>query len=197
LTCVVGFIDKEKGVTYIGADSLGSNGYSKTVRNDKKLFKLKDTPEAILGYTSSYRMGQLLMYADNLIDELSIKNDKINHEYLVTRFIPNIITLFEKGGYSRNNSGEKEGGVFLLGYKDSLYKIEADFQVGISSDNYNATGCGEEYALGSLKTTENMDFTPVERIHLALQSASKFSVGVAPPYYIINTRDDSVIELFN
>jgi ATP-dependent protease HslVU (ClpYQ) peptidase subunit len=194
MTVIVGMIDKENGVTYLGGDSLGSNGYSKTVRNDKKVFKLKDTPNAILGYTSSFRMGQLLMYANNLIDELSIKNDKINHEYLVTNFVPNVINLFEKGGYSRNNSGEKTGGVFLLGYKDNLYKIESDYQVGISYDNYDACGSGEDYALGSLRTTENMDLSPIERIHLALQSASKFSVGVAPPFYIINTKTDEVIE---
>lgn len=190
MTCIVGLVDN--GITYIGGDSCGSNGYSKTTRADKKVFKLKDTSNAILGYTSSFRMGQLLMYATELIDNRDEPN--INHEYLVTKFIPNVIKLFENGGYSKNIDGEKEGGFFLLGYKDNLYKIESDYQVGISVDNYDACGCGEDYALGSLKTTENLDLSPIDRIHMALQAASKFSTGVAAPFYIINTSDDTVVE---
>jgi ATP-dependent protease HslVU (ClpYQ) peptidase subunit len=187
MTCIVGLI--ENGVAWLGADSCGSNGYDKVIRKDKKIFKLKDT-SAIVGYTSSFRMGQLLMYSNNLIDKRDEPN--INHEYLVKYFIPNVIKLFEDGGYSRNKSGEKEGGEFLLAYKDKLYKIESDYQVGESCDNYDACGCGEEYALGSLKTTEDMNMTPKERIHKALESASKFSCGVAPPFYIVNTKDNEI-----
>jgi ATP-dependent protease HslVU (ClpYQ) peptidase subunit len=190
MTCIVGLI--ENGVTYIGGDSLGSNGVSKVSRKDKKVFKLKDTNNAILGYTSSFRMGQLLMYATGLID----KRDEpdINHEYLVTKFVPNITKVFEGGGYAKSKDGEKRGGTFLFGYKSKLYKIESDFQVGESFDNYDACGCGEDFALGSLKSTENLSLSPEERIRIALQAASKFSVGVAPPYYIINTSNDEVVE---
>lgn len=190
MTCIVGLI--HNGITYIGGDSLGSNGFSKTVRKDKKVFHLKDTKNAVLGYTSSYRMGQLLMYGTGLIDSRDEPN--IDHEYLVTKFIPNIIKLFEDGGYSRNNSGEKRGGSFLLGYKDKLYKIESDFQVGESVDKYDACGSGKDFALGSLKTTEKSNLSPEDRIRMALQAASKFSVGVAPPYYILNTNETSLIE---
>ncbi len=190
MTCIVGIV--ENGITYIGGDSLGSNGWSKTSREDKKVFKLADTDSAILGYTSSYRMGQLLMYAEGLIDNRDEPN--IDHKYLVTKFIPNVIKLFEDGGYAKNESGEKRGGSFLLGYKDKLYTIEGDYQIGISADSYDAVGCGEEFALGSLKTTENLGYSPLTRIRMALQAASKFSVGVAPPYYIINTENNEVIE---
>lgn len=193
MTCIIGVIDK--GITYIGGDSLGSNGYNGTVRKDKKVFKLKDTSNAILGYASSFRMGQLLTYATGLIDKRD--EPKIDHEYIVTKFIPSITKLFENNGYGKNNSGEKQGGVFLLGYKNKLWKIENDYQVGESFDNYDACGCGEEYALGSMCTTENMDLTPIERIHKALQSASKFSVGVSAPFYIINTGNDEVIEFLD
>lgn len=192
MTCIVGLIDKEKGITYLGGDSLGSNGYSGVLRKDKKVFKLKDTKNVAIGYTSSFRMGQLLNYATGLIDKRDEPN--IDHEYIVTNFIPNIIKLFENGGYSRNNSGEKEGGTFLLAYKDKLWNIESDYQVGESFDNYDSCGSGSYFALGSLATTEDMDLSPVERIHLALQSASKYSVGVQPPFYIINTDNDEVIE---
>lgn len=190
MTCIVGLV--HEGVTYIGGDSLGSNGYSKTVRKDKKVFKLKDTDNAILGFTSSFRMGQLLMYATGLIDSRDEPN--IDHKYLVTKFVPNVISTFEHGGFGKNHSGDKSGGTFLLGYKGKLYNIEDDYQVGESSDNYDACGSGVYFALGSLHATEGADLSPVERIRLALQAASKFNVSVAPPYYIMNTENDKVVE---
>lgn len=190
MTCIVGLV--HDGITYIGGDSLGSNLYTKTVRKDVKVFKLKDTNNAIVGYTSSFRMGQLLMYASDLIDSRDEPN--IDHEYLVTKFVPNVIKLFEDGGYGKSNSGEKSGGEFLFGYKDRLYKIQSDYQVGESLDNYDACGGGEEFALGSLRTTENLGLSPEERIRLALQSASKFSTSVAPPYQIVNTDNNDVIK---
>lgn len=192
MTAIIGMIDQETGITYIGADSLGSNGCSKVVRKDKKVFKLKDTPNALIGFTSSYRMGQLLMYANGLIDKRDEPN--INHEYITTKFIPNTIKLFENGGFNTNNSGAKKGGFFMLAYKDKLWGIECDYQVSESVDNYIAMGIGERFALGSLYSTENTKLTPIERIHLALQSASKFAIGVAPPFYIMNTKNNEVVE---
>lgn len=190
MTCIVGLV--HEGVTYIGADSLGSNTYVKTIREDKKVFKLKDTSNAVLGYTSSYRMGQLLMYKKGLID--SRDEPDIDHEYLVTKFIPNIITLFEDSGFGKSESGEKSGGTFLLGYKDKLYKIHDDYQVEEPFYNFEACGSGEEVALGSLHTTKNYDLSPEDRILQALRSASEFSVGVQAPFYIMNTANSDVSE---
>lgn len=190
MTCIVGLV--ENGVVYIGGDSLGSNGYFKTVRKDKKVFKLKDTDNAIAGYTSSFRMGQLLMYGSGLID--SRDEPDIDHEYLVTKFIPKLTSLFENGGYGKNNSGSKSGGTFLLGYKDKLYQIQSDYQVGEPSLGYDACGSGEDFALGSLHSTERSGLSPEERIHKALQAATEFSVGVGAPFYIVNTANEKVIE---
>lgn len=192
MTCIVGLIDN--GITYIGGDSCGSNGYSGDTYRQPKVFHCKDTNNAVMGYTSSFRMGQLLMYAKDLFDELSISKDEINHEYLVTKFIPNVQKLFSNGGFEKNTNGEKSSGEFLLGYKHKLYKIQNDYSVLESMNNYDACGCGEGYALGSLKTTEGLNMSPIERIHKALQSASKFSVGVSAPFHIINTDNDNVVE---
>lgn len=186
MTCIVGLI--HEGVTYIGADSLGSNGHSGVVRKDKKVFHMLDINNAVIGYTSSFRMGQLLMYGTGLIDPRD--KDHIDHRYLVTKFIPKVAELFRDGGYGKTSDGEKRGGVFLFGYRDRLYKIESDFQVGESMQGYDACGCGDDFALGSLHSTEGSSYSPIERIHMALQAASHFSVGVAPPYHILTTSSD-------
>lgn len=34
MTCIVGFVDKINNGVWIGGDSLGSNGYSKSVNNN-------------------------------------------------------------------------------------------------------------------------------------------------------------------
>jgi ATP-dependent protease HslVU (ClpYQ) peptidase subunit len=190
MTCTIGLI--HEGVTYIGADSLGSNGYTKKVRNDKKLFKSKDIESGLFGFAGSYRMGQLLMYANGLLDRRDEQN--INHEYLVTKFIPNVRSLFQSQGFERNNSGEAEGGVFILGIKDKLYGVYSDYQVAESSYNYLAMGSGECHALGSLHTTEDLDMKPEERIIKALLVAQEFAVGVEAPFYIMNTKDNTVLK---
>jgi ATP-dependent protease HslVU (ClpYQ) peptidase subunit len=197
MTCIVGLINND--TVYIGADSLESNGYSKVVRKDKKVFKLKNTHNAVIGFTSSFRMGQLLMYATNLLNTKNEYENEINHEYLVTKFIPDIIKLFENGGYGKVKDGEKQGGFFLLGYKDKLFKIESDYQVAESYYSYDACGSGEDLALGSLTTTEYLkdNISPEERIHIALQCATQFTTGVAPPYYILNTKNNEIIKYDN
>ena len=58
MTCIVAIA--EKNVVYVGADSLGSNGNKIITRKDTKIFIRKPF---IFGFTSSYRMGQLLRYS--------------------------------------------------------------------------------------------------------------------------------------
>lgn len=191
MTCIVGFI--EKGTTWMGGDSLGSNGFNGSVNKHPKVFHSKDNKEIIMGYTSSFRMGQLLMFGKDLFDELSLVQNKIDYEYMVTKFIPNIQNLFAKGGYEKVNNSVKSSGEFLLGHKDRLYKVQSNYSVLESSDNYNACGGGEYFAVGALKAMEDIDLTPIERIHKALQAASKFCVGVSAPFHIINSENDEII----
>lgn len=147
----------------------------------------------IIGFSGSVRDLDLLTYAEKLIDKRDEPN--IDHKYIVTKVIPNLINLFTNN--SRNINDKGINGIesyFLLAYKDKMWLIESNYAVLDIVDNYNAIGSGVNFALGSLHTTEDMDLTPVEKIHMALQSASKFAVGVAPPFYIINTDNDEVIE---
>ena len=197
MTCIVGLIDKKTGITYMGGDSLGSNGYSGNINKNRKVFHSKDTSNAVMGYTSTFRMGQVLQFSKGLFDELTVSKNGIDDEYLVNTFIPKLQTLFNNSGIEKNTSGIKSGGSFLLGYKECLYEIQSDYSVLESSNDYNSCGSGEAFAFGSLYTTEKMDLTPIERIHMALQSASKFAVGVSAPFYIINTDNDEVIELLD
>lgn len=194
MTCIIGIIDKKNSKVYMGCDSCASAGSDKIIRKDKKVFKSEYNPNFLIGFTSSYRMGQLLMYAEDKVfpseSDLKKNNIEVNHKFMVTQIIPKIQELFEEGGF-----GEKdEGGEFLIAYKNQLYKIYSDFQVEESSIDYNACGCGEKYAVGSLFSLSNSKKDLIKKIHIGLQSATYFSGGVDKPFYIMNTVDDEILE---
>ena len=58
MTAIVGLVDS--GIVYIGGDSAGASGWSLTVRADAKVFF---NAGYLFGFTTSYRMGQLIRYA--------------------------------------------------------------------------------------------------------------------------------------
>ena len=60
MTCIVGL--EHKGKVYIGGDSAGVAGYSLSVRADQKVFI---NGNFIFGFTSSFRMGQILRFGFN------------------------------------------------------------------------------------------------------------------------------------
>ena len=57
MTCIAAIT--EKGKVYMGGDSAGVSGYDITIRADEKVFK---NGQCVFGFTSSFRMGQLLCY---------------------------------------------------------------------------------------------------------------------------------------
>jgi len=177
MTCIVGFVDKQNNV-YIGGDSAGvGGGYSIRDREDPKVFR---NGNMIMGYTSSFRMGQLLRF------KLKIPNQPkkmLDYEYMCTLFIDAVRKCLKDNGYSIIDKNNEKIGVFLVGYKGKLYDIEEDLQVGVNRDQYNACGCGETYALGSLATNKEID--PIKVITRALEIAEKFSAGVRRPFKII------------
>lgn len=178
MTCIVGLV--EKGKVYIGGDSAGVAGYNTCVRADSKVFNRQGI---IFGFTSSFRMGQLLRYKLKVPKQPKTKDDV---EYLTTDFIDSVIACFEENKFSANDETNAiTGGQFIIGYKGNLYEVGADFQLGVPSEGYCSIGCGELIALGSLYSTNKFKMKPKERILLALEAATTYSGGVLPPYTII------------
>jgi len=178
MTCIVGLIDSNKNV-YIGGDSAGTAGSERTIRKDPKVF-IRD--KFIMGFTSSFRMGQLLM-ADDRFKIREHKKEEDDFYYMINAFIPAVQQLFADGGYLSIDKNVKEGGIFLCGYNGRLYKISSDFQVGESVDDYSCIGCGEEYALGSLFSTDGQ---PVEdRVLKALEASAYFNNAVSAPFTVL------------
>ncbi len=179
MTCIVG-VKTDKGVI-IGGDSAGSAGHFSHGRKDPKVFK---TGEFLMGFTSSFRMGQLLMCSLSVSEQTSKQED---YTYMVTTFIDAVRTCLKDGGYATTKNDGEKGGCFLVGYKGELYQIDSDYQVGICSDDYTAVGCGDELALGALYILDwTCDHEPKETVTLALKAAVKFSGYVSAPFLIMN-----------
>lgn len=176
MTCIVGWIEKNR-VT-VGGDSAGARGSHITIRADEKVFT---KGEMIFGFTSSFRMGQLIRYVLKIPEQSQKMED---YEYMCSVFTDALIKCLQDKGFATVDDNVVKGGEFLVGYKGALYHIESDFQVGKSAKNYDACGCGERYALGALAATKYLKLEPTERIKRALEVATEFSSGVRPPFVI-------------
>lgn len=179
MTCIVGLVDG--GKVYIGGDSAGVSGFNYRIREDQKVFV---NGNMIFGFTSSFRMGQLLQYSLKIPDHDPRQDD---FKYLCTSFIDSVIDCFKTKGYARIESNEIYGGIFLLGYKGHLYEIESDFQVCEVKRPFSSVGCGMYYALGALEVLyESTALTAEDKIIKTLTVAESYSAGVKGPFNIVS-----------
>ena len=183
MTCIVGLIDNDK--VYIGGDSAGVGGYDLHIRADKKVFK---NGPFIMGFTSSFRMGQLLQY--KLQPPSLYKEDgtlKDIYKYMVTEFIDAVRQCLKDGGYAIKKDEGELGGTFLVGYGGRLFAVYDDYQVAEFVEGYGAVGCGAQIANGVLYATQDKGLSPGERIMIALEAAERYSAGVRGPFVLEST----------
>ena len=175
MTCIVGLVHHE--VVYIGGDSAGVARLRLTVRADEKVFRNSDF---LMGFTTSFRMGQLLRYS--LKPPRRHPDDDI-HQYMVVDFINAIRECLKAGGCASKEDEVESGGTFLVGYAGHLFTVDSDYQVGIPEDGYAAVGSGQDIALGALFATQGQ--APRQRVLTALRSAERFNAGVRGPFHIL------------
>lgn len=176
MTCIAGVV--HDGKVYIGGDSAGVGGYSLSVRADEKVFV---NGSFLFGFTSSFRMGQVLQYAFKPPKRYS---DKSIMEFMVTDFIDAIREAFKGAGVAKKDSEVETCGNFLVGYEGRLFNIMDDYQVGEAACGYDAIGCGMDIALGALHVSGDVE--PNSRIRGALAAAEQHSAGVRGPFKILN-----------
>jgi ATP-dependent protease HslVU (ClpYQ) peptidase subunit len=174
MTCIIGMVNE--GKVYIGGDSAGVSGYSIQIRGDVKVFR---NGPFVMGFTSSFRMGQLLQY---VFEPPAHPEGMEDMKYMVSVFIPAIRECFKNGGFQKSKDSQDHGGSFIVGYKGRMYEVEGDYQVAIVTDNITAIGCGSDIALGSMHSLGHL--YPKERIKKALEIVVHLNSGVRPPFVI-------------
>lgn len=187
MTCIVGLVDEDK--VLIGGDSAGVAGNDLRMRRDRKVFRRSGPGEVpwVFGFTSSFRMGQLLRYKVGLPDARGVADDELE-EFMVTAFVDKLRTGLKAGGWAKKDEEQERAGTFLVGVRGRLWTIMDDYQIGESMWSFAACGSGEDYALGSLATTEPPAVVEAtERVRRALAAAESFSTGVAGPFHVVST----------
>lgn len=178
MTCVVGLI--QDGKVHMACDSAASDGDSGIImpRKDPKMFYVN---EYLIGFSNSFRMGQILQH-----DFVPPKPTKRNLEKVMAIDFPAAIhEALDKNKFAMTNTidDSKDSDIceLMIGVHGRLFTMDTDFSIGEYHDPYFAIGSGYQFALGSLFTTQHIK-TPKARLTRALEAATKFTMSVEPPY---------------
>lgn len=177
MTCIAA-VRTKTGVV-IGGDSAGVGGYSLTVRKDPKVF-VRDG--FAMGFTSSFRMGQVLAHAFKIPKPPARSRDL--YRFMVMDFVDALRASFKERGFAVKTNDQESGGCFLVGVRNRIFQIETDYQVGEAQSDYDAVGCGSDIALGSLCCSVGVD--PFVRVDRALKAAERHSAGVRAPFKFVS-----------
>ena len=180
MTCVVGYKSKD-GKLYFGGDRIAVSGYHVDFRSRPKIFKNNGI---LLGYTTSFRMGDILEYVFNPpVYNKSIASNEF--EYMIQHFIPELIKCFGENNWLEKKNEVVIGGTFLVGVNDKLFYVDSDFQVGESADNYYSIGAGRDIANGAMYALRDEDDAE-RKLTIAIEAATRHSTVVGGGIDIIS-----------
>lgn len=194
MTCIVGMLDKENDCAWMGGDSLGSSWIGKATYLQPKVFRHDIFKNVLMGVCGSYRNMDLLRYSDKLFNELDLyKNTELDHKFMVTKFIPNVINLFNDN--IQKTKIEDKSVSFIICAKNKVFEVQHDYSVLEPMFGFCSVGSGSFYAEGSLYSTNDLDIPIPKRIELALEAAEQCGCSVQRPFTILNTKDEEVITI--
>jgi len=201
MTCIVGIV-ASNGVV-LASDSLGSGGGRKQEYATAKLITLEAAEQVTdleykkiqigLGYTSSFRMGDILKH---LFTPPLVKKDVDIENYMVSEFVPAIISCFDDHHYTMTEKGKKEGGNFLVAIKGRLFEVQEDFSVLETTMGFAAIGSGEAVAVGALYALgieydgDTTTSALVDKAGIAIQAASEFVTTVGGEIFILEISNE-------
>lgn len=192
MTCIVGYIDKANKTVYMGGDTVSVCGTKVLTRKDVKVFARTNPSNntMLIGFTGSFRMGQLLRY--KLIIPKHLEGLS-TFEYMCTYFIDAVRQVLKENGLTKVNNNEEEIGTFLIAYNQRLFKVECDLQVGEIDLPYNSCGNGEDYAMATMRTLNEYSrevYSAEEIVQTALKVSEDFCNTVKKPYVILKLEGD-------
>ena len=182
MTCIVGWVDKDKTV-WMAGDSQITAGDDRATLKDKKIYHKNGF---LLGVTATHDIVQTIKY-DFIPSERCESEGDI--EYLCKVFRNNLKECFNENSFSLNKNvieenGKVNPGMMLVGYNGHLVEVELFGCVLESTDKFMAIGIGADLAKGYLVRVDEQE--EIESSHLikAIAVAGQYTTGVAPPYYL-------------
>lgn len=191
MTCIVAVTDHRTVV--MGADSASAGEHDLHIRATPKLFRAG--PYGI-GYTRSWRMGQILHHVTELPEPPDTTDGDALEHFLVAELIPAIRQSFHDHGFAKTSrvarstdyteEGQEVSGVFLVGLAGHLFEIREDYQVVRPATPYAAVGAGAITALGALHVLhEHTDVELRARAEIALAAAETYTQSVRRPFHFL------------
>jgi ATP-dependent protease HslVU (ClpYQ) peptidase subunit len=179
MTCIVAL--EHEGSVWMGGDSAASRDNDVVRRSNEKVFFNENF---LIGYSGSFRIGQLLQYALHIPKQSYGQTDM---EYMVVDFVDALRNLMrDKGTLMKEEEGEAHDSEILIGYRGKIYVVESDFHVGNPIAPYAACGSGASYAMGAMYVlADDEKLSPQEKINKALSASAEYCVAVKQPFSIM------------
>jgi len=180
MTCIVGITDGK--TVYLGGDSAGTAEYDLHIIREPKVFT---HGSYVMGFTSSFRMGQILQYSFDPMDPPDDPSEL--HRFMCTKFVNSLMNCLIGNKWGTTENGRAEGGQILVGVAGQLFEIDEDFHVSSYHCNFAAIGGGDLSAKGSLHTTGQMSMSPQRRLEMALEASACLNASVAGPFHYVES----------
>lgn len=183
MTCIAAIVDGN-GVGHIACDSLGSDGYTKGVYVNQKIFSLGSM---LIGFTGSYRQGQLLQYRLRLP---AINVGQPVEDWLHLDFIDAVREVFSTNGVMHIEDNLERACPFLAVFGGRIFLIQGDLSILESTDPFQSVGSGEDYARATMNAAINHGVTdPREILAEAIEAAAKYVPSVGGDIYLLSESD--------
>ena len=192
MTAIVAVTDGER--LCIAGDAAGVSGTTGEI-HIRQMPKVFVREGYAMGFTTSFRMGQLLKYEVPLPPYPGSTIDL--EEFMVRTFVPMIRTTFTEHGFSKSltrgkraetmhyeEQGQQTGGRFIVGVRGMLFVIEEDFHVARPQTPYVAIGSGATVAHGVLFALHERQSLTI-CAEMALKAAAFHTMGVRPPFTVL------------
>ena len=194
MTCIVGIA--RDGVVHIAGDS--GSGIPDlqvvSVMAQPKVFGVRtfgDEPSAVIGFTDSFRMGELLQHRLQLpTRRRSEEDDELvpTLEWIAGRLANAIREVFRNGGWWTKENEKEKGGQFLFGYEGRLFNYSSEHGFTENANGVDAVGSGFEVALGAMTGLLLIDPSLADRPRVLLlaaeTAASEHIAFVRPPFHV-------------
>lgn len=182
MTCIVGV--KSGGRIWMGADSAASHPPTNEIYTftGPKVFAVG---EYLVGYTISYRAGQVLRHDVNWPEPPAPDVDL--ERFLVREIVPELRRALRDAGALKVSEGIEQGAQFMIGLHGELATIGLDFSVGSLQEPYLAIGSGRHNAYGALHALAGTDSSGEAKVRRALEAAATFTSNVRAPFLVLSS----------
>lgn len=176
-----------RGRVYMGGDS--------SAIADSHYLELAATPKVfaigplVLGYTSSFRMGQALQHRLTVPEHLPDSADLAALDrWMAVPFMDAVRQVMRDAGFMKREYEREQGGQFLCGVRGHIYHCDDDFHASRRGKPYGACGSGISACLGAFALAERRIWPedPEQLIKDVLAAAESCIATVRGPFHVIS-----------